>query len=259
MRIDLPNALCENTYPGRGIVHGPQLRTAGMRRSRISLWEEAKIRETAFLRKMRQTGFVPAHMTNQKLVDPSLIIYSPVHVLENHLIVTNGDQTDTIYDYIKDGKTFEEALRTRTFEPDRPELYPAHFRCRDVELENDFAYKLSIFEIAPMGTAVLDTAAIFFDYDAAASRARAISSTPMRGTGTRCRAFEGEPDAGRSSARGSWTRLPRWCGLRFECRQQGQPCLRAYVDLATGGDCNPDREQASVNREEFSMANELCC
>ena len=59
-----------------------------------------------------------------KLADPSLIIYAPVRVLGAKTIVTNGDQTDTIYDFIKDGKTFEEALRTRTFEPDAPNFTP---------------------------------------------------------------------------------------------------------------------------------------
>ena len=62
-----------------------------------------------------------------KMVDPSLIIYSPVRVLEKTTVVTNGDQTDTIYDFLQQGKSFEDALRTRTFEPDAPELHPAYF------------------------------------------------------------------------------------------------------------------------------------
>ena len=59
-----------------------------------------------------------------KVEDPSLIIYSPVRVINNNLIVTNGDQTDTVYDFIKDGKTFEQALETREFEPDSPNWTP---------------------------------------------------------------------------------------------------------------------------------------
>ena len=59
-----------------------------------------------------------------KMEDPSLIIYAPVRVLGNSTIVTNGDQTDTIYDLMKEGKTFEESLRTREFEPDAPNYTP---------------------------------------------------------------------------------------------------------------------------------------
>ena len=59
-----------------------------------------------------------------KLSDPSLIIYAPVRVLGNSTIVTNGDQTDTVYDLMSEGKTFEQALRTREFEPDDPNFTP---------------------------------------------------------------------------------------------------------------------------------------
>ena len=60
----------------------------------------------------------------EKLEDPSLIIYAPVRVLGNTTIVTNGDQTDTVYEFLKEGKRFEDALRTRTFEPDAPNYTP---------------------------------------------------------------------------------------------------------------------------------------
>ena len=79
-------------------------------RNRVFIEEECGIRTEAF---------DPA-----KLSDPSLIIYWPVRVLGDKTIVTNGDQTDTIYDYLKDGKSFEDALRTRTFEPDPPNFTP---------------------------------------------------------------------------------------------------------------------------------------
>ena len=67
-----------------------------------------------------------------RLVDPSLIIYNPVLVLGDATIVTNGDQTDTVYDFMKEGKTFEEALRTRTFEPDAPNYTPVSYTHLDV-------------------------------------------------------------------------------------------------------------------------------
>ncbi len=80
-----------------------------------------------------------------KLEDPSLIIYAPVRVLGNKTIVTNGDQTDTIYDGMKQGQTFEQALRVREFEPDGPNYTP---RISGVlEFENkEFQYSMSILK-----------------------------------------------------------------------------------------------------------------
>ena len=80
-----------------------------------------------------------------KLSDPSLVIYAPVRVLGEDTIVTNGDQTDTIYDFLKEGKTFEEALRTRTFEPDGPNYTPRISGIVE-RGEGSFTYKLSILK-----------------------------------------------------------------------------------------------------------------
>ena len=80
-----------------------------------------------------------------KLKDPSLIIYSPVRIYEDTTIVTNGDQTDTIYEFLKAGKTFEEALRTRSFEPDAPNFTPRISGIVTVT-GNSFSYKLSILK-----------------------------------------------------------------------------------------------------------------
>ena len=69
-------------------------------------------------------GIITRAFDESKMVDPSLIIYAPVRVFKNQLIVTNGDQTDTVYNYLKKGYTFEAALRTRCFEPDAPNYTP---------------------------------------------------------------------------------------------------------------------------------------
>jgi hypothetical protein len=74
-----------------------------------------------------------------------LVIYAPVRVLGEDTIVTNGDQTDTIYDFLKEGKTFEEALRTRTFEPDGPNYTPRISGIVE-RGEGSFTYKLSILK-----------------------------------------------------------------------------------------------------------------
>ena len=78
------------------------------------------------------------------LSDPSLIIYSPVRVLGKKIIVTNGDQTDTIYEYLKDKKTFEDALYTRTFEPDAPNFTPRISGL--IDIESGLKLKLSILK-----------------------------------------------------------------------------------------------------------------
>ena len=80
-----------------------------------------------------------------KLVDPSLIIYAPVRVLGNKTIVTNGDQTDTIYEGMEKGLTFEQSLRSREFEPDGPAYTPRISGVLNVE-NGHFDYALSILK-----------------------------------------------------------------------------------------------------------------
>jgi hypothetical protein len=82
-----------------------------------------------------------------KVEDPSLIIYSPIRKLDNKLIVTNGDQTDTIYDLGKEGKSFAEALTTREFEPDKPNFTPRISAMLTFN-NNDFTYEMSILKSA---------------------------------------------------------------------------------------------------------------
>ena len=89
---------------------------------------------------IRTQAFDPA-----KLEDPSLIIYAPVRVLENNTIVTNGDQTDTIYDLMQEGATFEQSLRTREFEPDAPNYTPRISAILSVE-DGGFDYSMSILK-----------------------------------------------------------------------------------------------------------------
>ncbi len=120
--LSLAQELKENAYPGRGIVMGKSpdgkkavtayfiMGRSGNSRNRIFTVEGEGIRTEAF--------------DPSKLEDPSLIIYAPVRVLNNKTIVTNGDQTDTVYDGMKAGITFEQSLRCREFEPDAPNFTP---------------------------------------------------------------------------------------------------------------------------------------
>lgn len=114
--------LSSTTYPGRGIVIG---KTPDGKHAAIAYFimgRSANSRNRVFVEDgegIRTQAFDPS-----KLEDPSLIIYAPVRVLGNKTIVTNGDQTDTIYDLMDKQYTFEQALRTREFEPDAPNYTP---------------------------------------------------------------------------------------------------------------------------------------
>ena len=120
--MELNALLRENAYPGRGIVLG--LDETG-RKAVVAYFIMGR-RENTGIRVFVQKdgGIITRAYDESKMVDPSLIIYAPVRLYKDMLIVTNGDQTDTIYDYLKKGFTFEAALRTRCFEPDAPNYTP---------------------------------------------------------------------------------------------------------------------------------------
>lgn len=137
--------LRNNEYPGRGIVIGKNADGKHISIAYFIMGRSENSRNRIF--EVQDDGIRTKAFDESKLVDPSLIIYAPVRVLDNQTIVTNGDQTDTIYDFIKDGDTFENALRTREFEPDEPNFTP---RISGVvqKNENTFLYKLSILKSA---------------------------------------------------------------------------------------------------------------
>lgn len=120
--LSLAQELRENAYPGRGIVIGRSADGKYAVTAYFIMGRSSNSRNRIFATEgegIRTEAFDPS-----KLEDPSLIIYAPVRVLGNKTIVTNGDQTDTIYDLMDQQKTFEEALRTREFEPDAPNYTP---------------------------------------------------------------------------------------------------------------------------------------
>ena len=144
--ISLAQELQSNSYPGRGIILG---RSADGKHAVAAYFIMGRSENS------RNRIFVPdgANLKTQaydesKCTDPSLIIYSPVRVLGNKTIVTNGDQTDTIRDYILAGSTFEAALDTRTFEPDGPNWTPrisAILSFKDAS-SGTFSYKMNILK-----------------------------------------------------------------------------------------------------------------
>ena len=142
---DLKTALSEHSYPGRGIIIGKSadgkkaitayfiMGRSENSRNRIFVTDGDGIRTQAF--------------DESKMTDPHLIIYAPVRVLGNKTIVTNGDQTDTIYELMDKQMTFEQALRTREFEDDAPNFTPRISGI--IRLENgDMNYAMSILKSA---------------------------------------------------------------------------------------------------------------
>lgn len=141
--LSLEKELRENAYPGRGIVIG---RTPDGKKAVTAYFimgRSENSRNRVFVTEgegIRTQAFDPS-----KLTDPSLIIYAPVRVLGNKTIVTNGDQTDTIYEGMDRQMTFEQSLRCREFEPDGPNYTPRISGVMHIENGN-YSYAMSILK-----------------------------------------------------------------------------------------------------------------
>lgn len=141
--LSLEKELKENAYPGRGIVIGKSPNGTYAVAAYFIMGRSENSRNRIFIEDgegIRTQAFDPS-----KLSDPSLIIYAPVRVLGNKTIVTNGDQTDTIYEQMDRQQTFEQALRTREFEPDAPNYTPRISGIMHVE-NGSYNYALSILK-----------------------------------------------------------------------------------------------------------------
>ena len=133
----------DNSYVGRGIAVG---KTADGKKAAIGYFIMGRS-ENSKNRVFKEEGnaVVIYPFDESKVEDPSLIIYSPVKKLDDKVIVTNGDQTDTIYDFVKEGKSFKEALATREFEPDGPNWTP-RISAMLTFADGDFSYEMSILK-----------------------------------------------------------------------------------------------------------------
>ena len=142
-RISLEQELQGNSYPGRGIVIGKSADGCYAVTAYFIMGRSENSRNRVFMEHgqgIRTQAFDPS-----KLKDPSLIIYAPVRVLGNKTIVTNGDQTDTIYELMDKQQTFEQALRTREFEPDGPNYTPRISGIMHIE-KGSFNFAMSILK-----------------------------------------------------------------------------------------------------------------
>ena len=142
-KISLENELKNNAYPGRGIVIGKTPNGKCAVTAYFIMGRSENSRNRVFVTEgegIRTQAFDPS-----KLSVPSLIIYAPVRVLGNKTIVTNGDQTDTIYELMDKQQTFEQALRTREFEPDGPNYTPRISGVMHIE-DGKYNYAMSILK-----------------------------------------------------------------------------------------------------------------
>ena len=141
--ISIEKELKENSYPGRGIIVGRSEDGTKAVIAYFIMGRSSNSRNRIFVEDgegIRTQAFDPS-----KLEDPSLIIYAPVRVLGNKTIVTNGDQTDTIYDGMDKQLTFEQSLRSREFEPDGPNYTPRISAVLHLE-KGEFNYAMSILK-----------------------------------------------------------------------------------------------------------------
>ena len=181
----IEDELRSNAYPGRGIILG---RTPDNKKDVVAYFimgRSENSRNRIFVEEdggLRTEAFDPA-----KLKDPSLVIYWPVRKFGTATIVTNGDQTDTVYEFLAAEKTFEEALRMRTFEPDPPILTP---RISGL-VHKDGSYRLSILKSAN-GNAD-STQRFFYEYPQPVAGEGHFIHTYL-GDGDPVPSFEGEPE-----------------------------------------------------------------
>ncbi len=185
--LSLEQELKSNSYPGRGIVIGRTpdgtqavcayfiMGRSENSRNRIFVTDGAGIRTQAY--------------DPSKMTDPSLIIYAPVRVLGDRTIVTNGDQTDTIYEGMAGQLTFEQCLRSRTFEPDAPNYTPRISGILHIR-DGHYNYALSILKSADGNPGSCERQT--FTYEAPAAGEGRLIHTYV-GDGDPLPSFEGEP------------------------------------------------------------------
>ena len=215
--------LAAKEYPGRGIILGKSednraafayfiMGRSTNSRNRVFEVSNDDIRTKAF--------------DESLLSDPSLIIYSPVRVLGKKIIVTNGDQTDTIYEYLKDKKTFEDALYTRTFEPDAPNFTPRISGL--IDIESGLKLKLSILKSDEGDES--QALRFFYNYNNPKPGEGFLIHTYKENSDP-LKSFEGEPI--RVSLKGS---IDEFCNSLWNSLNTDNKISLAvrYIDMATG-------------------------
>lgn len=224
-KISLAQELSSNVYPGRGIVLGKSDDGKYAVAAYFIMGRSVNSRNRVFVTEgegIRTQAFDPA-----KLEDPSLVIYAPVRVLGNKTIVTNGDQTDTIYELMDKQQTFEQSLRTRTFEPDAPNYTPRISGIMHVE-NGGYNYAMSILKSNNGNPAACNR--YTFAYENPVAGEGHFIHTYM-GDGNPLPSFEGEPTwIGLEGDIDSFTKTV-WDNLNEENKVS---LFVRYIEIATG-------------------------
>ncbi|SHN58515.1 IMP cyclohydrolase [Butyrivibrio hungatei DSM 14810] len=213
------------SYPGRGIVIGTSTDGKYAVCAYFIMGRSENSRNRVFVEEgegIRTQAFDPS-----KMEDPSLIIYAPVRVLGNSTIVTNGDQTDTIYDLMKAGQTFEQSLRTRQFEPDAPNYTPRISGIMNVaDGKYDFAMSILKSDHGDASQCIRNT----FTYDNPKAGQGYFIHTYM-GDGNPLPSYEGEPTL--VSIEGDIDTFTKnvWEALNADNKVS---LFTRYIDIATG-------------------------
>ncbi|MBE7090526.1 MAG: inosine monophosphate cyclohydrolase [Clostridiales bacterium] len=216
--------LTGNAYAGRGIVLGKSADGKNAVAAYFIMGRSENSRNRVFTVKGEEVFTEPFDVS--KVKDPSLIIYAAVRAYENNLIVTNGDQTDTVYDALKEGKDFRAGLRTREFEPDAPNLTPRISGMLTFD-KGDFTYEMSILKSADAeGTACNR---FFFEYVPKAGVGHFIHTYVC--DGNPLPTFQGEPERVEIPADIDAFTKDIWENLNEENKIS---LYVRYTDLATG-------------------------
>ena len=215
--------LAAKEYPGRGIILGK----SGDNRAVFAYFimgRSTNSRNRVF--EVSNDDIMTKAFDESRLSDPSLIIYSPVRVLGKKIIVTNGDQTDTIYEYLKDKKTFEDALYTRTFEPDAPNFTPRISGL--IDIESGLKLKLSILKSDEGDES--QSLRFFYNYDNPKSGEGFFIHTYKENSDP-LKSFEGEPI--KVSLTGSIDEFANSLWNSLNTDNKISLAVR-YIDMATG-------------------------
>ena len=222
-KLNLTNLLESNAYPGRGIVLGRSADNKYAVAAYFIMGRSENSRNRVFT--VTEDGIRTEAYDPSKMVDPSLIIYHPVRQVGDKLVVTNGDQTDTIRDYLAAGKTSVEALHTREFEPDPPNFTP---RISGV-MEQDGSFQLSILKSADGDPGCSHR--FFYDYSNPLAGEGRFIHTYM-GDGNPLPSFEGEPERVVLDAPDAEALAEQmWNALNADNKVS---LFVRYIDLATG-------------------------
>jgi hypothetical protein len=221
--LDIATELKNNAYPGRGIILG---RSADNTKAVIAYFimgRSVNSRNRIFT--VTEDGIRTEAFDPSKMVDPSLIIYHPVRYFEGKTIVTNGDQTDTIWKSFQEGHCYRHALLTREFEPDAPNYTP---RISGV-VKPDGSYNLSILKSFNGDPSCCNR--YFYEYDAPVAGYGHFIHT-YQCDGDPLPSFEGEPELiGLSAATAAEFADILWNSLNSENKVS---LFVRYIDLATG-------------------------